>query len=148
MNFVIIIAALVAATVVGGFFFLAQKSKAGSPPGIVEGRLTPCPDKANCVTSEPAAPEARSVGPFPVGSWPALPEAIKAEGGEVSTVRDDYIAATFSSSVFGFVDDVEFRRAEDAVHVRSASRVGYSDAGANRKRVERLHSRIESAIKS
>ncbi|PZO25782.1 MAG: DUF1499 domain-containing protein, partial [Betaproteobacteria bacterium] len=41
---------------------------------------------------------------------------------------------------FGFVDDVEFRidQGSGLLHVRSASRVGYSDLDANRKRVEQI----------
>jgi uncharacterized protein (DUF1499 family) len=51
-----------------------------------------------------------------------------------------YLRATFRSRLFGYEDDVEFRLdiAAGVVHVRSASRVGHSDFGANRKRVEAL----------
>ena len=48
------------------------------------------------------------------------------------------MAAEFTSSTFKFVDDLEFRLAEEGVHVRSASRVGYSDRGVNLVRVETL----------
>ena len=53
---------------------------------------------------------------------------------------DSYLRAEFKSRVFGFVDDVELqlRAAEEAIAVRSASRVGYSDLGVNRRRVESL----------
>jgi uncharacterized protein (DUF1499 family) len=44
----------------------------------------------------------------------------------------------------GYVDDVEFRKTETQVHVRSASRVGHSDMGANRKRVEALRAAIDT----
>ena len=59
-------------------------------------------------------------------------------GGAVTTQEEEYIAAEFTSASFGFVDDVEFRLAEEAVHVRSASRVGYSDRGVNADRVAEL----------
>jgi len=54
--------------------------------------------------------------------------------------KERYIHAEFRSSFFGFVDDVEFLFPEDEkiIHVRSASRAGYSDFGANRKRVEKI----------
>jgi uncharacterized protein (DUF1499 family) len=44
-----------------------------------------------------------------------------------------------------FVDDVEFRydAAAEVVHVRSASRIGRSDLGANRKRIEALRERLK-----
>lgn len=60
--------------------------------------------------------------------------------GNIETESDSYIAVTFTSSFFGFVDDLEIRidQSHDAIHVRSASRVGYSDRGVNKKRVELL----------
>lgn len=47
------------------------------------------------------------------------------------------MAAIFTSKFFGFVDDLECRidQANHTIHLRSASRVGHSDFGANRKRV-------------
>ncbi len=59
-----------------------------------------------------------------------------------SRVTDDYLHAECSSAVFGFVDDLELhlRPAEKLIAVRSASRVGHSDFGVNRKRVEQLRS--------
>ena len=56
----------------------------------------------------------------------------------MSTSAENYLAAEYYSKLFGFVDDVEFRKASDAVHVRSASRVGHSDMGANKKRISEL----------
>jgi uncharacterized protein (DUF1499 family) len=54
--------------------------------------------------------------------------------------QGDYWLASSVSALFRFLDDVEFRfdDASAVVHVRSASRVGYSDLGANRKRIEAL----------
>jgi len=53
---------------------------------------------------------------------------------------DDYIHAECTSAVFGFVDDLELhlKPAEKIIAVRSASRLGHSDLGVNRKRVEGL----------
>lgn len=121
---------------VGGLFFLAQKSKAGSPPGIIGGKLAPCPSSPNCVSSEEGTNEEHRVSPLPVTSWDKLPGLIEAQGGRIVDLKDDYLAAEFSSKLMGFVDDVEFRKGHAQAHVRSASRVGYSDMGANRKRVE------------
>ena len=52
----------------------------------------------------------------------------------------DYLAATFETPFFRFVDDMEFRMVPEKkrIQIRSASRVGYSDMGTNRKRVERF----------
>ncbi|MEM9898790.1 MAG: DUF1499 domain-containing protein [Pseudomonadota bacterium] len=65
---------------------------------------------------------------------------VAAEGGEIVQQSDEYIAAVFTTKIMRYKDDVEFRLDDAAVHVRSASRVGYSDLGANRKRIESLRS--------
>ena len=54
--------------------------------------------------------------------------------------KTDYLAATFTSSLFRFVDDLELRidTGQKTIHLRSASRVGHGDGGVNRKRVEQL----------
>jgi len=63
----------------------------------------------------------------------------------IVTAGETYLHAEFTSAVFRFVDDVEFLLddAEKVVHVRSASRVGHSDLGVNRKRVEALREAFE-----
>jgi uncharacterized protein (DUF1499 family) len=52
----------------------------------------------------------------------------------------DYLYAEFKSKLMGFVDDVEFYvdRAANVVQVRSASRVGRSDLGVNRQRIDAI----------
>jgi uncharacterized protein (DUF1499 family) len=61
-------------------------------------------------------------------------------GGSINVEKADYLAATFTSSIFRFVDDLEIRVDTDKnqVQLRSASRVGRGDGGVNRKRIERL----------
>ena len=135
----VLIAAIAAA---GGLFVLVQQSKSGAAPGLANGALSPCPSSPNCVSSEAGTPESHAVPALPLSAWAALPGVVKAEGGDIVVTDDAYIAATFRTSLFGFVDDVEFRLGEDAVHVRSASRVGHSDMGANAKRVEALRAAL------
>ncbi|PQA89263.1 DUF1499 domain-containing protein [Marinicaulis flavus] len=122
---------------------LALKSKSGASPGLVEGRLAPCPSSPNCVSSEAGAPESHKTAPLPLEAWDKIPDAIERQGGRIVDVREGYVAAEFSSPLMGFVDDVEFRKAETQVHIRSASRVGYGDMGANRKRVEKLRAALK-----
>jgi uncharacterized protein (DUF1499 family) len=52
----------------------------------------------------------------------------------------DYLHAECATAIFGFVDDLELhlRVAEGVIAVRSASRLGYSDLGVNRRRIENL----------
>ena len=125
---------------------LAVLSKSGKPPGLVAGKLSMCPDKPNCVSSEQHGDAVHYLEPVALQSA-ASPDpltvikgVIADMGGVIQEQDGGYIAATFSSPVFGFVDDLEVRvdPGERLVHIRSASRVGYGDAGVNRKRVERF----------
>ena len=61
--------------------------------------------------------------------------------------RADYIYAEFTSMLIGYVDDVEFYFPPDeqVIHVRSASRLGYSDLGVNRKRIEDIRAKFTAA---
>jgi uncharacterized protein (DUF1499 family) len=65
----------------------------------------------------------------------------------VITDTGSYLHAEFTSAVFRFVDDVEFLADDMAkvIHVRSASRLGQSDLGVNRKRVEEIRKRWRDA---
>jgi uncharacterized protein (DUF1499 family) len=58
-----------------------------------------------------------------------------------------YLRAEATSLFFRFVDDMEFLAEEGSpvVHVRSSSRVGYQDLGANRARVERIRKALAAS---
>ncbi|MNR58817.1 hypothetical protein D3C85_1799120 [compost metagenome] len=56
--------------------------------------------------------------------------------------QERYLRAEFTSLVFRFVDDVEFLIGEQQIDVRSASRLGHSDFGVNRERIERLRRQL------
>lgn len=113
--------------------------------GAKDGALTPCPDSPNCVSS--FSPDAdHSVKPLPYkgdakDAIARLQKAILAMSGTALVRADDaYLHITFTTDTMGFIDDVELLADPKAsvVHVRSASRVGYSDLGANRERVEAI----------
>lgn len=126
------------ALIVGGLLFLSFQSKSGAAVGLIDGKLSACPSSPNCVSSEAGTPDSHRVEPLPLAAWGKLPEVIADMGGDIIVRDDSYIAAEFRTSLMQFVDDVEFRKADTAVQVRSASRVGRSDMGANKKRVEEL----------
>ncbi len=67
-------------------------------------------------------------------------------GGEIQAVSDSYLAATFTSSFIKFVYDLEIRIDDDQelIHMRSASRVGFSDREINKKRIEQLKNQFNS----
>jgi len=126
----------------------------GSAPdlGVREGRLKPCPETPNCVNSQ-ADDREHAIEPIVVAKTVQetrnrLLETIRSEKrAEVVASEEHYIHALFRSAVFGFVDDVEFyipeqQGTETVVHVRSASRLGRSDLGVNRKRIERIRNRM------
>ncbi len=140
------VVAILTAVVLVRFAMLGQGSKAGQAPGLVSGSLSPCPDKPNCVCSEFDEDAAHYIAPLDhagVSAQSAMGELlqfIEDLGGDVVVSNDEYLAATFSSSLFGFVDDVEYRLdpSQKRIQIRSASRVGHSDLGVNRKRAEAM----------
>jgi len=71
---------------------------------------------------------------------PALEAALRQGGYAVTHVTERYIQATARSSRFGFIDDMEFLYdpAAGLLHARSASRVGRSDLGMNRRRLTEI----------
>ena len=59
---------------------------------------------------------------------------------KIITDTENYIHIEFRTALFKFVDDVEFffNDSEKLIHFRSAARLGYSDMGVNRKRMENI----------
>ena len=118
--------------------------------GVTDARLAPCPATPNCVSSD-SGEEGHRVAPFvlavsPDQAWPTVVQAVsELPGSKILDQTETYLHAECSSRLFGFVDDLELNlRADDGVvAVRSASRVGYWDLGANLARVEELRRRLE-----
>ena len=121
-------------------------------PQLVNGKLRPCPGTPNCVSSESDNP-IFNIAPIafsgsPDQAWATLKLVVSEQGGAVQDEGKEYLWSTFTVPVFGFIDDVEFRlsTAEGVIHVRSASRLGISDLGVNRGRVEQLRSAFQKAL--
>jgi uncharacterized protein (DUF1499 family) len=125
----------------------------GSRPGnlgAVDGMLARCKTSPNCVSSQTDQHQDPShyVEPLQAGSdphltWAAL-KRLLADMPRVNVVsdRDGYLYAEFSTPLMGFVDDVEFLQAGEFIHVRSASRLGRSDFGVNRARIEAIRTQL------
>ena len=116
--------------------------------GVVAGRLADCPDSPNCVCTDAEDP-AHRVAELPLAmapgeAWIAIRTVVQAlPRTRIVKRTSDYLHAECRSKWFGFVDDLELhlRNAHGPVlAVRSASRIGYSDFGVNRARVEQLRS--------
>jgi hypothetical protein len=62
-------------------------------------------------------------------------------------IRPAYARYEFATPLLRDVDDVEFLldAGERVIHVRSASRVGHADLGANRNRIERIREQFSAA---
>ena len=129
--------------VITGLIILLMSSPAPADPATNE--LSPCPETPNCVSSQ-AADAAHFSEPIPFSGPPAhalerLRSVLENEPRTtIITLQDNYLHAEARSLVFRFVDDVEFLldREQGLIHVRSASRTGYSDLGVNHRRVERI----------
>lgn len=131
-------------------------TKPAAELGINNGRLAACPDSPNCVSSQ-AEPkdDVHYVEPLPVSPDSDLPvkevtEKLKdiVDGmprTKLIEQKDNYLRFEFTTTILRFVDDVEFFVTDDKIHVRSASRIGRSDLGANRKRVESIRQTWQSA---
>ena len=67
-------------------------------------------------------------------------------GAQIISEQGNYLYAEFTTRLMGFVDDVEFLAdpATGIVQVRSASRLGKSDLGVNRKRIEAIRLAVQA----
>jgi len=150
---VLVLLAVLPLVPVAGLALLSARSRKPPVLGVSEGRLKPCPASPNCVCSQSDDAEHR-VPPFEYGgtaeqALDALNEVISRRSGALVVERGPtYLRAEFRSRLFRFIDDVEFAAGPDEgqLHVRSASRAGYSDLGANRARVESLRAEFREAL--
>lgn len=119
--------------------------------GIVDGRLAPCSNKPNCVSSQaPASDQKHYIEALTYSGEPAqarerLEQAIAGMKRARVVLREpNYWRAEFTSALWRFVDDVEFLFDDNArrIDIRSAARVGYSDLGVNRRRMEEIRRRF------
>ena len=118
--------------------------------GVRDGKLAPCPSTPNCVCSQSEDAE-HKIEPLTYKSTPEvaftqLKQAIASQPRtKIITESPNYLYAEFTSAIMKFVDDVEFYLDEDAkvIHVRSASRLGQSDLGVNRKRIETIRAKLQ-----
>ncbi|ACK69933.1 protein of unknown function DUF1499 [Gloeothece citriformis PCC 7424] len=124
-----------------------QLFKGTSPQnlGIHEGKLTSCPSTPNCVVSQDADSD-HAIAPIPYHTDrnTAKQLLIKVLGVVPRTTiieeTEDYIRVESASRLMGFIDDGEFYFPPDekVIHIRSASRLGESDLGVNRRRLEQI----------
>ncbi|MBV62845.1 MAG: hypothetical protein CMH65_16295 [Nevskiales bacterium] len=113
--------------------------------GVHDGRLAACPRAPKCVSSQSTS-RRHAIAPLPIresvqASMRRITDLLlEWPGAELITEQPGYLHAEFSTRLLGFVDDVEFLPVpgEGVIHLRSCSRLGYSDLGANRSRIEAI----------
>jgi uncharacterized protein (DUF1499 family) len=136
------------------FLIWSTNMFAGKQPtnlGVRDGQLTACPSSPNCVNSQAAASDvAHAIAPIQFGGDSAATMAdlkmVIRSMPRTSIVKqaNDYLYVEFASKLMGFVDDVEFYfdPSSKNIQVRSASRLGESDLGVNRQRIEEIRSAL------
>jgi uncharacterized protein (DUF1499 family) len=133
---------------------LALVSCSGNSPanlGVSGSGMAPCPSSPNCVSSDALDSDHRV---FPLmlavpaaDAWPVVRDFVsKLPRTRIVHEKPGYLHAECRSALLGFVDDLELdlRSSEGIVAIRSASRLGYSDFGVNRRRVEALRALLIS----
>ena len=111
--------------------------------GVVDGRLPGCPDSPNCVSTQTEKTDYKIEPIAFAGTEDEAISKVKTILSKMTRMRvvsetENYLHATATTALMRYVDDVEFFYDVRAglLHFRSASRVGYSDLGANRARME------------
>lgn len=127
----------------------APSTGSASHPNLHDGKLPPCPPSPNCVCSDQRDSE-HQVLPFVLlasagKAWEAARQAVmQLPRTRIVAEGPGYLHAECRSALFRFVDDLQLqlREQEGIIAVRSASRLGRSDFGVNRRRVETLRAAL------
>ncbi len=140
---------------VGAVISTARTVGAPASLGVNDGRLAPCPDSPNCVSSQ-ADPSDRKHFMQPLAYNGAAASALgrireviaSQPRAELIVAQETYLHTVFRSATIGFPDDVEFFVDEQAglIHFRAAARMGRDDLGVNRARMERLSTRLSEVL--
>jgi uncharacterized protein (DUF1499 family) len=123
--------------------------------GMTEGKLAPCPDSPNCVSTQ-SEDKGHAMKPLPyLQTREASREKILSilkdmKRTEIVKLTDSYIHVECRTALLHFTDDVAFFLDDTTrvVHFRSASRVGYYDFGLNRRRMKRISEKYLEALKN
>jgi uncharacterized protein (DUF1499 family) len=155
---VIIIALVIIAGLLAGQLGLLK----GTPPadlGVHDGKLKPPSKTPNSVSSQaslyPDHPQRdyADIAPFAVsGQLDVAMDRIARivedmEGAKIVAREPGYLYVQFTTRLMKYVDDAEFwfDPVARVIHVRSASRLGSSDLGVNRKRIEFIRQQLQNS---
>lgn len=111
--------------------------------------LRKCPESPNCINSHFPEDKDHFLEPLKYETSKEKAKGLVIQilkntpNVKIISEEQDYIHAEFTSSIFRFIDDVEFNFSiPNKVHYRSASRLGHSDLGANKKRMSQISFRF------
>lgn len=139
---------IVAALITGLGFAAARKSTGMPAPAAGDnGELPPCSNTPNCVSTEVDSQHPAYIEPIEARITIEQAQGyLENLGGQITGNSNNMLQAEFRTRLFGFTDDmmVKLNEADSTLRIRSSSRVGKSDLGANRKRVEALRQLISS----
>jgi uncharacterized protein (DUF1499 family) len=156
---IIIVVLVVIAVLLAGQLGLLK----GTPPtdlGVHDGRLKPPSKTPNSVSSQaslyPDHPQRSyaDIAPLPANGEPeesaldriaSIVEAM--DGAKIVKKEPGYLYAQFTTRLMKYVDDAEFwfDPAAGVIQVRSASRLGSSDLGVNRERIEFIRQKLQNS---
>ncbi|MCA9058088.1 MAG: DUF1499 domain-containing protein [Planctomycetaceae bacterium] len=136
-----------------GGIVLWARSAATVARGVQEGSLAECPASPNCVCSQSKSSLHQIEGLQFEGDAESAWARVRQLLNELPEARlvsesDKYLHYEFRSKIIGYVDDVELLKPTEGnrqIDIRSASRVGYSDMGVNRKRMERIRELFQAS---
>lgn len=146
MKIILIIFCLLVAFILANIIYMLIKNNITPKNlGVTNGQLKAMPKSPNAVSTE-ATEEDKKVEPLKFKGdinktrLTILNLLKNYEGAKVITSEKNYIYVVFSTKTMKYKDDVEFYLNDKTklVQFRSASRVGYSDMGMNRKRYENI----------
>lgn len=108
--------------------------------GVIKNKLTKCPDKPNCVVSFYSEDSEHYIAPMETDlSINEIKKILMDKLGlKLKSEQENYLYFTYTSNFFEFIDDIEIFKINNILYFRSASRVGYSDLGVNKKRVIKI----------
>ncbi|MEJ6541320.1 MAG: DUF1499 domain-containing protein [Halioglobus sp.] len=126
---------------------LAGCTSAPEQPGA-DAVLPPCGMLPNCVNSD-SGTGGSAIAPLQATTeqWQALKRWLAQQGDWTITVETaDFVQAVVKTPLMQFRDDVQlaFKQQASDIQVRSSSRLGISDMGANRRRIESLRAHLAS----
>ena len=120
-------------------------------------QLAPCPSSPNCVCSDEPSESNQYIAPIlSTGLDPVNGEALSSEEGgqkllaaiasylenhdefKIIERTDHSLKVEATTSILRFVDDIDMQVRGERIYVRSASRLGYSDLGKTRRRIEKV----------